>query len=492
MLSLLFLAFIAALLSHQLAVFFVFAASIYIAGVGIAEYFWKKNKVNIYTLAAIPLLVMILLLFHPALNTTLRSLLGLFVETRNLDWFLVNWDMVSKQWQEKPYQSWNVYWGVVTYDYIRLWIPGCAGLVLGFFVRKRSAWFVATQLIVITLLLSFIYRDPNLPRYFIFLYPIWWISIGVAFYVLWTTLQKFVFKLKPGGVVYKALFLLPFVLILFAWRFKEVKKLINVEERSGWVTSSSLTKWRFTNWRDACLYVNAHKQPGDVIMSTIPNAVSYYTHNDSVVWFRQNYLDTKTRKYTPHPIKMGKDSILNAQTAENFLATINAHPRGWILADYYLYGPFTNSAAMVNVFTNTHLVSEAVFDGSVILFHWDKNEPHPQTQNFVAAVGTNASNLATPEFQMNMPAEILTGGTVQVVVKTQGIEREGEAFLVLNGQNRLDLPVNKSDQPEIVKIPCPAEALKPGQNKFQFAYEESLYTPGNSSNGYLIYYLGFE
>lgn len=487
------IAFFASLLSHQLTVFFVFGVMVYFIGIGVYEFFIHKHKLNWYTVIAIPCMLLTVLLFHPAMSSIFRKGLGMFVEARNLDWFMVNWDMVKSQWAEKPYQSWNTYLGVIKEDYRYTLIPGLAGLFLGFWINKRSAWFVFTQFVVILLLLSFIYRDPNLPRYFIYLYPIFWISLGACLYAIIDILQTRILRWNTHGIMYKFLLALPFLFICICWKGKAVKSLVMAEEKSGWIVSQNLTKWRFTNWNDASAYVKKNRKPGDIVMATIPNAVSYYLQDSNIIWWRQKYLDTKTRKYAFRDTLSGKDSTMSAQTLDNFIATINAHDRGWILADYYLYGPFTDPQAMIALFQSCHLVKDAVYDGSVLLFHWDKTIGKPNMQNFVASVGANKSQLGTPEFSLYAPESLLAGReNITFVIGVEGIEKEGQAYIILNNQSRIDLPANTKDGKELIKINCPASALVAGSNKFQFAMEEDAYEPGNPNTGYLVTYLSLE
>jgi hypothetical protein len=335
------------------------------------------------------------------------------------------------------------------------------------------------------LLMSFLFRDPALPRYFIFVFPWFLMSASVFFY--WMFRYFTTDKPTISNTVRYGLLFFPFVFMLASVRWKEVKKLVLAEQREGHVTNNNISQFNFTNWQAPCDFVNQNRKPGDVLMSTVTTAASFYLKEDSVLWFRQMRYDTKSKKYVFNDQEPQKKH--SAATLEDLQRTVANAPRGWLLADYYLDNKFVDDRARMFLYQNMYFYPEASPDGSVMVFGWDHSRPKPQQQSMVVQLGKASDKVISSFFYMNITPELLQTPTVSMRVRTQGVDSNREGLIVLNDQNASYLAPNKGKGIETQTLTIPREWLRPGNNQLQIVYEEKV--KSDPDKGFTVYDIAF-
>jgi 4-amino-4-deoxy-L-arabinose transferase-like glycosyltransferase len=479
---------LAALLSHQLAFFFVFAVAAYSTALAIgkiarAESDRWRNKYLWLSALSLPALLVALV---PPFAGLAKNLLATLSLSRIENWGLPRWDRIAGWWSANPYGSFDIYNGVLRYDLTLLYFPALAGLVAAFWLRRRAAIWLLSSALLPFLLMSFIYREPALPRYFIYVFPYFLIAAAAFFYFLWKWLTEKALPDLPNSARY-ALLAMPFVLAAASVRWSELTNLVLARQLEGHVVDMNIAQYNFTNWKQPAQFVAARRQPGDVLLATVPTAAAYYLDDASVLPFRQARYDTQSKKYQLNaPDPSGK---FGAGSFEDLVSTVQRAPRGWLLADYYLENVFTDDRARLFVYQNLTFYPEASPDGSVMLFGWDNTKPRPTDQNMVLEVGKSPSKYQSHEQMLVLPDSLLQYPKVEMTFRARGLNLEKEGLVVLNGENAVYLPTNQGRDIETLRVTFPSNLLRRGRNTVQAVYE------GNPARdpypGFCLYYLAF-
>lgn len=476
------------LMSHQLTFFFAFSAATYAIMVAAGKWIQgaddRKNNPFLW-IAGVSLPVM-LAIFVPAFNGIFKSILGAFLPARIVEWVLPQWSRLAELWATKPWESFGIYHGVLRYDPTILYFPAVAGLAAAWWLRPRSGAWLTASIVVPLLLMSFIFREPSDPRYMIVVFPYFLLSAAAFFYAAWKFLSEKAWAQMPNTLRW-LLLVLPLAYILGSVRWAELKKLVLAEQLYGHVTDMNVSNWAFTNWKQPADYVKAQGQPDDIIMATIPDAVRYYLQNDDVLWFRQAHYDTGQKKYVPNlPDSTARYS---AHSFEDFKRTVETTPRGWLFADYYFDNIFTDDRSRFYIFQNLHFYPDASKDGSVMLFGWDRARPKPQQQNMVVQIGKSKDKLISREFFMTPPESLLGMANLEINVRATGVNSGQEAFVLLNDQNAIYLPANKTKDIEMMTLTVKREWLRQGKNKIQIGYNDKLNPSKDPDPGFTLYFL---
>ncbi len=440
-----------------------------------------RNKYFWLGIASLPLLLLAL----PGVNDVLRVPLSALLSPQQIDWVLPQWSRLSELWASQPWEAFGIYHGVLRYDPTLLYFPAVAGLFLAFRLRFHSAAWLVGSVVTPLLLMSFLFRDPAIQRYFIFVYPWFLLSAAVFFYWLFDYLRQKTFPNASNTFRYLVL-ILPFLFILGSVRWREVKRFVLAEQLDGHVVNENISEYNFSNWRQPCDFVNQQRKPGDVLMSTVTNAASYYLKEDNILWFRQMQYNTKLKRYVPNPPEPNKYS---AATFEDLRRTVESTPRGWLLADYYLDNVFVDDQSRMFVYENLQYYPEACPDGSVKVFGWDRSKPRPQNQNLVVQLGKSPDKIVSNTFVLDVPQDIYQASTIGMTLRYQGVNSNREALVIINEDNAVYLPANKGKGIEPQLVVVQKQWLKPGPNNIQFMYEEAV--QNDPDKGFLIFYVGF-
>lgn len=477
---------LASLLSHQLTFFFAFSVGTFAFIIAIGQIIRGaedrfRNKYFWLALASLPLLLLIL----PGVNDVLRGPLSALLSAQQVDWVLPQWSRLSELWASQPWEAFRIYHGVLRYDPTLLYFPAVAGLYLGFRQRAHSAAWLVGNIVTPLLLMSFLFRDPAQPRYFIFVFPWFLISSAVFFNWFFQYLLQKRFLNASNNMRY-AVLLFPFVFVLASVRWSELKRLVLAEQIEGHVVNENIAEYNFTNWRQPCDFVNEHRQAADVLMSTVTNAASYYLGEDNILWFRQMQYDTKLKRYVQNPPEPNRYS---AATFEDLRRTVASAPRGWLLADYYLDNVFVDEQSRLFVYQNLQYYPEASSDGSVKVFGWDNSKPRPQNQNLVIQLGKAADKIISNSYMMDIPQEVYQSPTLEMQIRYQGVNSNREALVIFNDDNAVYLPANTGKGIENQTVTLQKQWVKPGPNKIQVMYEEAVQS--DPDKGFTVYYIGF-
>ncbi|MFN0016363.1 MAG: ArnT family glycosyltransferase [Saprospiraceae bacterium] len=472
-----------AFLSHQLTFFFAFTVGVY-ALVRLAGTYReggdRAERVKFAWLSGLTL-PLLLAVFVPPLGEALKKALEPLLLSNIAEWAIPDWGRLSALTAAKPLEAFNLYNSLLLYDLRLLYVPALLGLVVAFRVRPKAGLWLACSFVVPFLLLCFVFREPFLRRYLIFAYPYLLISAGVFFYAAWQYLRS---KAWPDIPV--AALALPFVLLLVNTRWSSVADLALARKLEGNVVDDRVVNWSFTDWKEACDYVTKNRQPGDVVMATVPTAASYYLNQDSVLWFRQAYYDNAEKRYklnVPNPA--GGPS---AAAFEDLVRTVQQSPRGWLLADYYLENVFTDERALLWVYQNMHYYAEATPKGSMMVFGWDHSKAKPERQNLVVELGCVDNKIESKEYHLTLPEALFASSQIELTVRARGVDTNVEGLVLLNGQNAVRLPVNQGLDAEETVLTIQREWLRPGSNSIQILYEPEL--PSDPRKGFTLYYLG--
>ncbi len=482
---------IASFLSHQLTFFFAISAAVYISGMAVAKiakgepdrfankYFWVGCL-------ALPLLLLTVI---PGLNDLLRTPLSWVLRPQIVSWVLPESSRLSVLWNQQPFTAFGVYHGVVRYAPTLLYFPAMAGFIVAFWMNKRSAMWLLASFLVPFILISFIYREPALPRYFIFAVPYFLISSAVFFGWLWQYMSKNWLQSASNNTRYAAL-CMPFAFILATVRWGDLQKIVLAQQLEGHVANINVSAYNFTNWKQPCDFLNAKRQPTDVLMSTVTSAAEYYLKADNVLWFRQSEFNVEKKSYINNPVVGVGNS---AATFEDLKRTVESNPRGWLLADYYIDNVFVDERARQYVHQNMFFYPEASQDGSVMLFGWDNSRPKPQQQNMVLQLGKASDKIISNEKTLNFPPELFQSPNgIQMIVRTSGIDTNKEAMMIFNNESAVYLPVNKKGgQVETQVVDIQPGWIHPGQNFIQIAYDEEN-IKSDPDKGFSFYYIGFK
>lgn len=474
------------LLSHQLTFFFLFTVLFFsLIKAGRALWFVpEKVELRKYIWVSGLLLPFALVFTVPAFGDALRVVLQPFLLSNIADWAVPDWSRLALWWREKPLESFHTYNDLLLYDLRWLYVPALLGFPAAFRLGARPGIWLTVSFWVPFLLMSFVFREPFLRRYLIFAYPYLLLSAGVFFYVAleWLRTQ---FWQNAGVKAGYALLCLPFVLVMFNARWDGIADLALARKLEGHIVDARVANWSFTNWKEACEYVDRYRQPGDLLMSTVPTAVSYYLQHENVVWFRQAYYDTREKRYKLNQPNPGGGP--SAATFEDLVRTVQQTPRGWLLADYYLENVFTDERALLWVYQNMHYYPDASMDGSLMVFGWDHSKPKPERQNLVVELGCDDDKMESKKYNMTLPAELFSNDQLEMTVRTRWVDSNQEALILFNDQHVAWLPPNPGPGIGEASVPIDRNWIRPGRNTVQVFYEPNR--PSDPRKGFTLYYM---
>ncbi len=474
-------ALILSLLSHQLTFFFLFSLTTYCFGNAL-WLFYKNNPEkyrNKYFYLSLLLIPSVLLMLTPIGQGIITFLLSPILSADQIVWALPNWDVISKQLKSEPFTAFNLYNEVLRYDSGWLYFAGVFGVLSAWIFSRKSALWLCSMLVVPFFMLSFVYRDPSVQRYIIFIHPFFWIASSVFFWMLWRWLAPL-----ASRRIQFLLLLLPFILVLITAKWTAIGNLALARQKSGFVVDPKIGGLNFTNWRDACQYVSERRAPGDLVLTTVANGVSYYLGDNNVIPFRQANYDTKKKHQVFNQPKL--DGTKNASSYEDLVYTVNNTPKGWLLADYYLESSYVDDKARQFVYTNMHFIPEASSDGDVMLFKWDNSLPKPENQNMVVDLGRSSSKVSSRITNINVTDELINSNAVKMVVRSANVDSKEEAFVVFNNQFPVFLPKNQANTIETHIVPIDKRILKRGTNTIQIGYNPKIKQDPRS--GFMLYF----
>ena len=486
-LGLVFGALVLSLLSHQLTFFFLFGFCTYNIVMLLNELILNRrfNIKSRYFIIGIPSLVFFILIFTPFIAPVIQSLLSIILPDRVATWVIPDWTRLAELWKDKPFEVFNIYHGVFQYDTSYLYLLAIPGIIWGFVKYRKVSSFLFSLLFIPFLLMSFIFREPSLPRYLIYLEPLLFISISLFLYLFIRFAQDFryikIHRFKPW------LSILPFLIAITPVKANPIIDLVLVKNKNGYQVDRRLAKWSFTDWSYPCQYVKSRMMEGDVILSTVPEAVNYYLEIENTYGFRQKHYNTKQKKYvmneprgTSHP---------SASTLENLKKTLEDFPHGWLLVDYYFDGPLVDQQVRNLVFRNMYHHPYASTLGDVRVFSWDKSSRDLSYQNIVVDLGRSSERNNSREFNMPLTADALRQNKLKLQINALWIDDPQEGAVIINKDHWYPFPTTPSERIESFQLDINTEHLKSGENTIQFSYNPDC--SADTRKGFIVYYVRF-
>lgn len=461
--------FILAILSHQLAFLVVYGICFYHLLIFIYNLLKKEfNFLSINAILSYVFFIFSVVIFIPEIQAVLKSLFALFLPARIVDWVLPDLGRLSELMEKKPYDVFQIYWNVLKHDYTKLYWLGTVGFIFGIIRYKKSGFYIAAIFILLFVLMSFIFREPALPRYLIYIYPLFLVSIALTFDSLLLVLGR-VFQTMKIGL--KPTFLLA-VCVILVCVLSPVKSVCDmvVSKEHGRVCSSYLSAFYFPDWKNVLTKVKNEIKENDVLITTMPTYVNFYLGRDSYQ-FRQRVYDTKQHRYVNMPV----DTLTsNARSLEALQRLYEQSDRGWLMADYYFNNVMTDPQAKAFVIKNMNF-RFGLSNNYVSVFSWDKNVPKQQDNAIVEhlSLGTQGS----AEYRLDIAQPNLK---YIALLDIEGLMQDNEVVVHINGKNlgvlrkygELFQQNKDSYSRQNYYLPIPENVMKQGANSIRFFCNE--------------------
>jgi hypothetical protein len=475
------IALILSMLSQLICFLFIFSAGFYGSFVAIESWITKKSnpiKFNAYNLLFYLNVLAVVFMLTPIGNKMMRPIIEIFLPGNMATLILPDLKAALAAIDgDKFYNSFDVYTGVINSDFKGLKYLGWCGFFLAFIKNRKLAYLLVSSFVVPFLLMGFVFREPVHAKYLTYIYPIFLISASYSLYFIAFSLMKYLSNtFTENSKSYLTMCTLAFVLLIVGVsKRKEIGEMLKTQAH-GNIVAKEISEIHYVNWKQPCLFIKDRMQKGDVIMATVQFAPRFYLGLDSVVWFRQMHFDAKTKDYVSN---IPDKRRLSANTYEQLVKTYNENNRGWLLADYYFDNALTDPRAKQFVEQNFEFHFSACEDGAVKVFSWDKSKPKSYESSFVVELGKNPNQLGSMPMSININKAALPA-MVNLVLNTEGIDSDVEAFILINDQQVAIKPNGKSSSIGMNMVQVSSNLFKEGENKIQFAYN------GEEGNGDVI------
>jgi hypothetical protein len=468
------IAFLLAMMSQLICFLFIFSAGFYGSFVAIESWVTKKSnplKFNAYNSLFYLNVTAVILMFTPVGNRLMRPIIEIFLPGNIATLILPDLKTAFAAFDtEKLYKSFDVYNGVLKFDFKMVHYLGWLGMILAFFKNRKLAYLLVSTFLIPFLLMSFIFREPSHAKYLSYIYPIFLISAAYCLYHIGFYWMKYISKsFNENSRSYVNALSIVFIILMFGFtKRKEIATMLNTEQH-GNIVDKSISEIHYVNWKQPCMFIKEKMKENDVIMATVQFAPRFYLGLDSVVWFRQMHYDAKTKNYVSNSPENRK---LSANTYEELVRTYNENERGWLLADYYFDNALTDPQAKQFVERNFTYHFEACDDGAIKVFSWDKSKPKAYENNFVIVLGKNQNQMASLPMSISINKSVLPP-SLNMYFLTQGIDSDVEAFVIINDEHQI--PIKRNGNPTNIDtnvVEVKSSYFKDGENKIQFAYND--------------------
>lgn len=475
------IALLLSMLSQLICFLFIFTAGFYGTLVAIDSWITKKSnpiKLNAYNLLFYLNVIAVVLMLTPVGNEIMKPIIEIFLPKNMAILILPDLKAAFAAFDtDKAYKSFDVYLGVLNYDFKVVTFLGWLGIVLAFLKNRKLSYILFSGFAVPFLLMSFIFREPCHAKYLSYIYPIFLISAAYSLYHIAFELGKYISKgfndTNKGFLT--ACTMIFIVFMLGVTKRKEISSMLKTEKH-GNIVDKAISEIHYVNWKQPGEFIKKNLKEKDVVMATVQFAPKFYLNLDSVVWFRQMHYDATKKTYVSN---LPDNRRLSATTYEQLVKTYNENPRGWLMADYYFDNALTDPKAKQFVEQNFTYHFDACDDGGVKVFSWDKAKPKDYQSSFVIELGKNQNQLGSMPFTMNVNLSTMAPKTYLFFL-TQGIDSDNEAYVLINDKQVAIKANGKASKIEGNIVEVPKSYFINGENKIQFAYND------DDANGDLI------
>ena len=468
------------ILSHQLTFLAVYGIMFYHVAIFIDNLFRKRfNFLSIEAVITYFTFIFSAIIFVPSVQEIFKSIFLLFLPQNVANWVLPDLARLSELMKTEPYKVFQIYSGILKYDYSSIYWLGIAGFVCAIIRYRKAGYFITSVFLIIFLAMSFVFREPSLPRYLIYIYPLFLISIALCADTLLSFLRKI--KIKPE---YATPVLV--VIICFLPTAKASLQMVESKEH-GRVTDSHFSAFYFPDWKTSLMRIKPRFGKDDVLMSTMTAYVDFYMGKKSY-HFRQRRYDSTAHQYVNLPV----DTVNpNANSTQAVARLLDNNDKVWLVADYY----FDN--VMTEPETRSYIINRMKFEYDisnqyVSVFSYDKNKPSPTPGTVFEYI--HSEKMISMPYRFEKPA----GENIALVLDMEGILYDNEAVVIFNNANSVSILQSQgalfrengdSQSRQVYTVPIPRGIIKQGINTVAIGLNNnSLYKKGR----FVLYNIGIE
>jgi hypothetical protein len=454
-------------LSHLLTYLVIYGILFYYFVLFLTNLFGKKRDFRSFEAVVSYLFILFsIVIFVPPVQKIVLQILPVQIT----NWGgLPDLTRLSELMKTQPYKVFQIYFGILRYDYNALYWLGFAGFIYAGLRYRKAGYFIASVFVIVFLVMSFVFREPALPRYLIYLYPLFLIAIALSFDALLSLLQKI--KIKPE---YATPLLV--LLLCFLPTAKASVRMVQSKEH-GAVTDEHFSSFYFPDWKTSLKRIQPHLGPNDVLMSTIPAYVNFYLDRQPY-HFRQRKYDAEAHQYINLPVDTSQPNAASTQAVARLLDSAD---KAWLVADYY----FNN--VMTDPETKGYVVNQMTFEYDmsnryVTVFSYDRAKPQTRTSSLFEFI--HSESAVSAEYQFDRPET----GTPILLLEAEGLLYDNEAVIVFNGNHPLGVQqaqsarfraTGDSKSRQTYAIPLPPNLLRPGVNTVRIGLNNNpLYRNG--------------
>jgi 4-amino-4-deoxy-L-arabinose transferase-like glycosyltransferase len=358
----------------------------------------------------------------------------------------------------EPFKIFNLYFGILNHDYPAIYWLGFLGFIYAAIRYRRAGYFLASVFIAVFLVMSFVFREPALPRYLIYIYPLFLVAIAMGF----DGIRSFIRK-KTG---IRSRYIVCTILLLFCM-LPTVRNSVGMVMRKshGMVTDTHFSSFYFPDWKTSLSLIKPHLGENDVLMSTIPAYANFYLNKKSY-HFRQRRYDADEHRY----VNLPTDTLTpNAASTQAVARLLDNADKAWLAADYY----FNN--VMTDPETKAYVVNRMKFEYGmsnqyVTVFSYDRSAPNTQPCTLFEYL--HAEYAATREYQFEKPET----NQSFLLLDAEGVSYDNEMIVqfnqgpsvgVLRSYGLLFNENGDSRSRQIYAVPIPSHVMRPGVNTFR-------------------------
>jgi uncharacterized membrane protein len=422
----------------------------------------QRNFLNFEAIVSYLFILFSTVVFVPSIQSIFLQLLPVQIT----NWGgLPDLNRLSDLMKTEPYKVFHIYFGILRYDYNSLYWLGFAGFIYAMIRYRKSGYFITSVFVIVFLIMSFVFREPALPRYLIYIYPLFLVAIALCLDPLLFLLQKIKIKAEYAVPVF-------ILLICFLPTAKASVKMVQHKEH-GMVTDPHFSAFYFPDWKTSLSQIKSHLGENDVLISTMPVYVNFYLNKPSY-HFRQRRYDADAYKYVNLPVDTDNPNAASTQAVANLLD--NAE-KAWLIVDYYFNNVMTDPETKGYVINRMKLEYD-MSNCYVSVFSYDKTRPDVQPSMLFEHI--HAENPVSLEYRIEKPE---AKNTV-LLLDAEGIRYDNEMIVQFNGgyavgllraQGVLFKNNGDSKSRQVYAVPVPTTALKPGINTFRIGLNNNAW-----------------